>query len=61
MARAEQEGLPHLFKLRKIKGAKKVVERLMRGAAWTAAGQGWHGAETPLRLAGWSRACCAIV
>ena len=33
----------------------------MRGAAWTAAGQGWEGAETRLRLAGWNRARRAIV
>jgi hypothetical protein len=46
LARAEQEGIPYLFKLRLTPGVKKTVERLMRGAAWTAAGQGWEGAET---------------
>ena len=56
MARAEQEDLPYLFKLRMTNGVKKIVERLMRGAAWSDAGQGWQGAETRLRLAGWSRA-----
>ena len=55
MARAEQEGIDYLFKLRLTKGVKKLVERLMGGADWTAAGQGWQGAESQLRLSGWSR------
>ena len=55
MARAEQEGLGYLFKLRLTKGVKKLVERLMGGAEWTDAGQGWQGAESQLRLSGWSR------
>lgn len=61
LARAEQEGVPYLFKLRLTPGVKKTVERLMRGAEWTAAGQGWEGAETRLRLAGWNRARRAVV
>jgi hypothetical protein len=61
MARAEQEGVGYLFKLRMTSGVKKSVERLMRGAAWSAAGQGWQGAETQLRLSGWSRARRTIV
>jgi hypothetical protein len=46
MQRTEQAGLPDLFKLRMTAGVKKSVERLMREALWTAAGQGWEGAET---------------
>ena len=61
MQRAEQEGLPYLFKLRMTARVKKSVERLMREALWTAAGQGWEGAETSLRLTGWSRSRRAIV
>ncbi len=61
MARAEQEGVPYLFKLRMTKRVKKAVERLMRGAVWCAAGQGWQGVETRLRLEGWGRARRAIV
>ena len=61
MARAEQEQVPYLFKLRMTKGVKKTVERLMREAVWDAAGHGWQGAETRLRLEGWSRARRAIV
>ena len=33
----------------------------MRGAEWIAAGQGWEGAETRLRLVGWGRARRTIV
>ncbi|MCP3881030.1 MAG: transposase, partial [Sulfitobacter sp.] len=55
MARAEQEGLGYLFKLRMTSRVKKLVERLMGGAEWTDAGQGWQGAESQLRLSGWSR------
>jgi hypothetical protein len=61
MARAEQERIPFLFKLRMTAGVKTTVERLMRDAAWCDAGQGWQGAETTLRLSGWSRARRAIV
>ncbi len=61
MARAEQEGIDYLFKLRMTAKVKKLIERLMRGADWTDAGQGWQGAEAPLRLSGWSRARRAVV
>jgi hypothetical protein len=61
MARAEQAGIPYLFKLRLTAGVKRVIERLMRDADWCDAGQGWQGAETRLRLSGWSRARRAIV
>ena len=61
MQRAEQAGLPYLFKLRMTAGVKKSVERLMREASWREAGQGWEGAETTLRLVGWGRARRAIV
>jgi hypothetical protein len=55
MARAEQEGLGYLFKLRLTARVKKLIERLMGGTKWTDAGQGWQGAESQLRLSGWSR------
>ena len=61
MARAEQEGLPYLFKLRMTKRTKQLVERLMGDTAWTEAGQGWQGAESSLRLAGWGRARRVVV
>jgi hypothetical protein len=55
MARAEQEGIEYLFKLRLTSGVKKLLERLMRDTDWQEAGQGWQGAESSLRLSGWSR------
>ncbi len=61
MARAEQKGVDYLFKLRLTSRVKKLIERLMRGAAWTDAGQGWQGAEARLRLSGWSRPRRAVV
>ena len=61
MARAEQEDIDYLFKLRMTPKVKKLVERLMRGTDWTDAGQGWEGAEAPIRLSGWSCSRRAVV
>ena len=61
MQRAEQEGLPYLFKLRLTSGTRRLVERLMGGRDWVDAGQGWQGAESELRLSGWGRARRVIV
>jgi Transposase DDE domain group 1 len=62
MQRAEQEGVPYLFKLRLTTGVRSVVERLMRDRhEWADAGQGWEGAETTLRLKDWARERRVIV
>jgi hypothetical protein len=61
MARAEQEGLPYLFKQRLTKHTKQLIERLLRTATWTDAGQGWSGVESSLRLLGWSRTRRVVV
>jgi hypothetical protein len=61
IARAEQEGVRYLFKLRLSRGVKTIIERLMCGTAWSDAGQGWQGAETAVRLSGWSGVRRAIV
>lgn len=61
MRQAEQAGMPYLFKLRLSKGTRTLIERLMRGRDWIDAGQGWQGAESTLRLSGWSRARRVIV
>ncbi len=55
MAGAEQRGLPYLFRLRLTKNVRGALERAMRDADWTDAGQGWQSKETTLRLIGWSR------
>ena len=61
MSRAEQEGLGYLFKLRLTTRTKRLIERLMKSSEWSDAGQGWQGAESELRLCGWSRARRVIV
>jgi len=55
MAEAEQRGLPYLFRLRLTMNVRRAMERAMRDASWSDAGQGWQGKETRLRLTGWSR------
>jgi hypothetical protein len=55
MARAEQEGLPYLFRLRATANVKRALERAMAERDWSDAGQGWQGKETTLRLLGWNR------
>src|ERR1700760_563538 len=55
MARAEQQELAYLFRLRMTANVRRSLDRAMQHADWVDAGQGWQGKETPLRLAGWSR------
>src|SRR3954451_23740062 len=55
MARAEQNDLPYLFRLRMTANVKRSLERAMQQSDWADAGQGWQGKETSLRLSGWSR------
>jgi hypothetical protein len=55
MARAEQNGLGYLFRLRMTLNVKRSLARAMQQADWADAGQGWQGKETMLRLQGWSR------
>ena len=54
-ARAEQDGLPYLFRLRVTVNIKRALERAMAERDWSDAGQGWQGKQTSLRLLGWSR------
>jgi hypothetical protein len=61
ISRAEQEGLDYLFKLRMTKNVKRLVERTMRDAQWSPAGQRWQGTESRLRLSGWNRSRRVIV
>ena len=55
MARAEQNDLKYLFRLRLTLNVQRALQRAMQHAGWTDAGQGWQGKETALRLQGWSR------
>ena len=55
MARAEQEGLAYLFRLRLTANVKRALTKMMAERDWSNAGHGWQGKETTLRLVGWSR------
>jgi hypothetical protein len=55
MARAEQEGLAYLFRLRITAKVKSLIARLTGEGNWVDAGNGWATREAELRLSGWSR------
>ena len=55
MARAEQNDLAYLFRLRMTVNVTRSLDRAMAQSDWADAGQGWQGKETTLRLQGWSR------
>jgi hypothetical protein len=55
MARAEQNDLAYLFRLRMTANVKRSLERAMPQSDWADAGQNWQGKETTLRVGGWSR------
>ncbi len=61
MASCEGAGLDYLFKLRLMKGARRLAERLMTRDEWEDAGQGWSGIEAELRLHSWSRTRRVVV
>jgi len=43
----------YLFKLKQSAGVKRLIERLWRDTDWQDMGDGYHAAETRLKLAGW--------
>ena len=54
---AESRGQGYLFKVRRTKGAREVIQRLerTRETRWQEAGQGWQGVAAALQLSGWTR------
>ena len=52
MARAEQNDLAYLFRLRMTVNVRRSLDRAMQQSDWADAGQGWQG-ET--RLGKWLR------
>ena len=58
---AEERELHYLFKLRQSSGVKTLIGQLFARGAWVPAGQGWEGAESTLRLMGWTKARRVIV
>jgi hypothetical protein len=55
MHEAEERQLHFLTKLRLTSNVKKLIERVIDKGDWVDAGQGFRGAETTLRLTGWSK------
>jgi hypothetical protein len=61
MCEAEERQLHYLSKLRLTSNVKKLIERVIAKGDWVDAGQGFRGAETTLRLTGWSKSRRVIV
>jgi len=61
MYEAEERQLHFLSKLRLTSNVKKLIERVIAKGDWVDAGQGFRGAETTLRLTGWSKTRRVIV
>lgn len=61
MYEAEERQLHYLTKLRLTSNVKKLIERVIAKGDWVDAGQGFRGAETTLRLTGWSKSRRVIV
>ena len=61
LAAAEQRGAHYLTKLRLTTGVKRCMTRLFRQADWVDAGKGFEGAESRLKLTGWSQERRVIV
>lgn len=61
MSGAEDRKIPYLFKLRKSKGVKSLINRAFRRSKWTDAGAGWEGCSDSLKLLGWSKERSVVV
>lgn len=55
LAEAWLRAQPYLFKLRQTCGVRRPIQKLFGQDPWEPAGQGWEGAESQLKLEGWSR------
>ena len=61
LAAAESRSAHYLTKLRLTANVKRLIERLFFGATWVDAGHGYDGAESELKLDGWTRSRRVIV
>lgn len=61
MAEAESRGIDYLFKVRRSKKVKALIEESFERRDWADAGQGWQGVEDTLELSGWSKARRVVV
>ena len=55
MRELEDMGQAYLFKLKQSAGVKRLIERLWRNSDWQDMGDGYHAAETRLKLSGWEQ------
>jgi len=55
MRELEDMGQAYLFKLKQSAGVKRLIERLWRASDWQDMGDGYHAAETRLKLSGWEQ------
>ena len=55
MRELEEMSQAYLFKLKQSAGVKRLIERLWRNTDWQDMGDGYHGAETRLKLSGWEQ------
>jgi hypothetical protein len=61
LTEAESRKAHYLTKLRLTANVKRLIEKLFLGAEWVEAGHGYQGAESELKLLGWSRSRRVIV
>ncbi len=61
MGGCESRGVKYLFKLRKSRYVKVLINQLLTRDDWSCAGQDWEGVESRLYLSGWSRSRRVIV
>jgi hypothetical protein len=61
LAAAESRSAHYLTKLRLTANVKRLIERLFFSATWIEAGHGYEGAESELKLDGWTRSRRVIV
>lgn len=61
LAEAEKRSVHYLTKLRLTRNVKRCITKLFCEADWNDAGHGFKGAETSIKLVGWSKARRVIV
>jgi hypothetical protein len=57
----ERHGLHYLFKVRKTKHTRELIDRLDLAQGWIEVGDGWQAKDDTLRLSTWSRDRRAVV
>jgi len=55
MNKAEELGIPYLFKLKITKNVSGLIKRLMSSGSWQSVHQGWEAQESSIQLMGWDK------